>query len=52
MLINQNIHRALHQEEQKNERLAAQNARLEADLYYLAMMAEVSLEEEKENADA
>ena len=52
MLIYKNIHRALHEEEQKNERLAAQNARLEADLYYLAMMTEIAIEEENENEDA
>jgi hypothetical protein len=52
MLIYKNLHRALHEAQEECAALAAKNAALEADLYYLAMMASISLEEEKKNDEA
>ncbi len=52
MLIYKNVHRALHEAQEVCAALAAQNAKLEADLYYLAMMASISLEEDKKDDEA
>lgn len=42
-----NVNEQLRLERQKNEALAADNARLHADLAYVAMMADVELDEEE-----
>ena len=52
MLIYKNTRAALHEAEQKNNALAAQNAKLAADLDYLAMMAEIDLEEDTDDDEA
>ena len=37
--------------ERENERLAAENARLRADLEYVAMMSDVDIEQEEDETD-
>lgn len=42
-----NVNEQLRIERQKNEALAAENAKMKADLAYVAMMADVELDEEE-----
>jgi hypothetical protein len=44
------VHTQLREERRKNEKLEAENRKLQGDIAYVAMMADVELDEEKENS--
>ena len=47
MPVIKNVRKALWEERRENERLAAENSKLKADLAYVAMMTDVELDEEE-----